>query len=410
MEARTFENASAMPAPTWYFLRMNDTTIEVAADLEPASDVDIEVDGVTLAETGAFDEALAAAQTAFDEVATPYLLNYGDEAAEELGGLALSEYQRALDAVETTRNLAESFEAGTGKDVSSWLAETAGQACALVAEEGVNASCALRILGIDGAANVASADIVAKDGANLVVTVMVDSPNEGTGLVGTTLRVFAGAGAHVRIQRVQTLDDSWTDIDDMGLFLDKDAVIEINQTVLGAGKSYTGLAGDLRGDGSDANVVARYLGHGEQELDFNYVLRHHGKKTTCNLYTNGVLAGTSVKTLRGTIDLIRGCKGAEGTETDNVLLVDKGVHNRTVPTILCNEDDVAGNHGATIGHIGSEQLFYLASRGLSQEEAEDMFVSAQLEDAYLNAPDDACAAAVMRLGSKLIENFEEVVA
>ena len=45
---------------------------------------------------------------------------------------------------------------------------------------------------------------------------------------------------------------------------------------------------------------------------------------------------------------------------------------------------------------------------LGMEAAEAMFVSAQLEDAYLNAPDEVCAAAVKRLGSQLVENFEEV--
>ena len=399
-----------MPAPTWRFLHMNDATVEIAEGFEPGGDVDIELDGAVLGEEGAFDDALAAAQEAFEATpaADPYLRNYGDEQADELGGLALSNYQRDLDAVEEQRSLAASFEQGMGEDVAQFLRDAAGEPCVICGVAGEETRAAVRVNAADGCINVAAVDVVAPAGSTLDVVITVDSPNAGKGVCGSSLRVFAGEGAKVTITRVQTLDDSYDDIDDMGLFLDASAQININQTVLGAGKSFTGLAGDLRGDSSDANVVTRYLGHGEQELDFNYILRHHGKKTTCNLYANGVLAGTSVKTLRGTIDLIRGCKGAEGQETDNVLLVDEGVHNRTVPTILCNEDDVAGNHGATIGHIAGEQLFYLASRGLSQEQAEGMFVSAQLEDAFLNAPDDVTAAAVKRLGLSLVDNFEEV--
>ena len=48
--------------------------------------------------------------------------------------------------------------------------------------------------------------------------------------------------------------------------------------------------------------------------------------------------------------------------------------------ILVAQDDVMGNHGATIGHIKADQLFYLESRGLSPEQAEQMFVTASLED------------------------------
>ena len=142
--------------------------------------------------------------------------------------------------------------------------------------------------------------------------------------------------------------------------------------------------------------------------DFNYELRHHGPKTQCNILANGVLAGTSKKTLRGTIDLVRGCKGAEGLERETVLLVDDGVQNKTVPVILCNEDDVAGNHGATIGHVRPEQMFYLASRGLSQEAAEAMFVRAIMEQAAIDAPCEAARAGVLRLGDSILPGFSDV--
>lgn len=67
-----------------------------------------------------------------------------------------------------------------------------------------------------------------------------------------------------------------------------------------------------------------------------------------------------------------------------------------------------GNHGATIGHIKADQLFYLESRGLSPEQAEQMFVTASLEDAWLNAADEVTKQAVVRLGNTLVNDFEEV--
>ncbi|MBQ9002104.1 MAG: SufD family Fe-S cluster assembly protein, partial [Eggerthellaceae bacterium] len=225
------------------------------------------------------------------------------------------------------------------------------------------------------------------------------------GVAGTTVRVFADVDARVNVVRTQALGDGFTDIDDMGVFAAERAQVDVRQTVLGAGETFTGLAGDLRGDASRIDIATRYLGHGDQAHDFNYIVRHHGQKTECDLQANGVLAGKSSKTLRGTIDLIRGAKGAQGNENETVLLVDDGVHNKTVPTILCNEDDVAGNHGATIGHIRDEQMFYLASRGLSREAAELMFVSAIMEGAAIDAPDDESRAAVVRLGETVDPGF-----
>ena len=139
-------------------------------------------------------------------------------------------------------------------------------------------------------------------------------------------------------------------------------------------------------------------------------MKHHGLKTECLIKANGVLTQHSKKVLRGTIDLIHGCKGSAGQENETVLLVDDDVENLTVPVILCNEDDVAGNHGATIGHVRAEQMFYLASRGLSKQAAEQMFVSALLEKAALNAAQNEGANSssyhgICRLGSNVIDDF-----
>lgn len=407
MTTQTFKGASAMPAPTWHFLRMNDVDIEIPADLAITHDAQIEG---ALTGGGAFEEAMDAAQVAYDAAFgdKPFLANYEDEQANRLGGLALSRYQKNADAAEAAKDLRATYEQGLGQEAGAWLRDVAGEPQAIVAAQGETRACSIKIDGVDGHVNATAIDLVAQAGATLDVNISVDSPTAGSGITGSTLRIFAAEGARVTVRRVQTLDDSWTDLDDMGLFLADSATIEVYQTVLGAGKTFTGLAGDLRGYASTANVYTHYLGHGQQQLDFNYILRHHGAKTTCKLYANGVLAGSSSKTLRGTIDLIRGGKGAVGQEIDNVLLVDEGVHNKTVPTILCNEDDVMGTHGATIGHIKPEQLFYLASRGLSQEQAEGMFITASLEDAWINAADEPTRQAVARLGNTLVENFEEV--
>ena len=119
-----------------------------------------------------------------------------------------------------------------------------------------------------------------------------------------------------------------------------------------------------------------------------------------------MLAGTSSKVLRGTIDLVHGCKGSEGTERETVLIASEGVDNKTVPTILCDEDDVAGNHGATIGHVRPDQLFYMMSRGISPEAAEALFLTAKLEDAALTAPTKNARAAVARLAERIASDFD----
>ena len=419
-QALTIERASAMPAPTWHFLKMNDTQLEIPEGLAISPAVTVEQPSDTRGAADAFESALAAAQADWEKLhpePTPQeraeLEAYMKaEADATYGGTAQSAYQIGADAMEEARSLSVAFENGVGDEAAAYLRYAAGERVVIEAAPGKSVEAQVIVSAVPNALSAAAIDIVAARNSSVNLSIVVDSPDgaaaDASGFAGSTVRVFADADARVSIVRTQTLDLGYTDIDDMGLFAHDRARIEVRQTVLGAGSTFTGLAGDLRGDSANITVDTRYLGHADQEHDFNYILRHHGTRTECDLNANGVLAGKSSKTLRGTIDLIRGAKGAQGSENETVLLVDEGVKNKTVPVILCNEDDVAGNHGATIGHIRDEQMLYLSCRGLSREEAERMFVGAIMEQAAIDAPDDASRAGVLRLGDSVVPGFSDL--
>ena len=77
--------------------------------------------------------------------------------------------------------------------------------------------------------------------------------------------------------------------------------------------------------------------------------------------------GSSEKIFKGTIDFDKGCCGAVGAENEDVLLIGEKVKNKTVPLILCAEEDVQGSHGASIGRVDEQHIFYMQSRGLPEE-------------------------------------------
>ncbi len=415
METTILHKVNAMPAPTWNRLHVNDTEVEIPQGLVPARSASVQADGSLLGNTDAFDLAMDRLQREIygekDENDTEEALSSPNETKEGIEQSALSSFQAISARREALQSVTAAFETGMGTEAFDYLRSAAGTPTVLAtAPNQREALAAIQVNGIDGGANVVAVDVVAAPGSDITVYLDLDSPDAGTGVVGSSLRVFAGRGSQVTIVSTQTLDDTWTALDDTGMVLDAHARIEVRHTVLGAGKSFTGLAGDLRGEASQTAIDTRYLGHNQQERDFNYTLRHRGAATVSNMNANGVLAGDSGKTLRGTIDFIRGCKGASGQEAETVLIVDDHASNRTVPVILCGEDDVAGNHGATIGHVRPGQLFYLQSRGLSPEAAEELFVRATLEEAAITAPDEAALIGVTRLGKALLGEFEEVCA
>ena len=418
MPGMTIRHASAMPAPTWSWLKMNDVTIQIPDDLERNCQVEIEA-GDTLDNTTSFEGSVAALQERIDSARTDKPADEramitaatgADRGAEELDIPALSTYEHRAVLSEIACDIANDFETGVGADMRAYLNFLAGGTAVLATEEGEEAEATIRVTTHEGEASGASIDIVAAPNSTFSIALSLDSAADAPAFMGSTMRVFAGAGARVDITVYLTASDAVTCVEDSGFVLDEGARVNVRHVVLGGGFTATGLAADLRGDRSRIDVDTSYLASGTQQRDFNYIIRHRGRKTVSNMDANGVLTGTSKKCLRGTIDLIHGAKGAEGNERETVLLASKGVDNKTVPNILCDEDDVAGNHGATIGHVRPDQLFYAACRGLSQEQAEALFLSAKLEDAALRAPNDAVRANVVRLGNQIIPHFEEEIA
>lgn len=418
MPGMTIRHASAMPAPTWSWLKMNDVTIQIPDDLERNCQVEIEA-GDTLDNTTSFEGSVAALQERIDSARTDKPADEramitaatgADRGAEELDIPALSTYEHRAVLSEIACDIANDFETGVGADMRAYLNFLAGGTAVLATEEGEEAEATIRVTTHEGEASGASIDIVAAPNSTFSIALSLDSAADAPAFMGSTMRVFAGAGARVDITVYLTASDAVTCVEDSGFVLDEGARVNVRHVVLGGGFTATGLAADLRGDRSRIDVDTSYLASGTQQRDFNYIIRHRGRKTVSNMDANGVLTGTSKKCLRGTIDLIHGAKGAEGNERETVLLASKGVDNKTVPNILCDEDDVAGNHGATIGHVRPDQLFYAACRGLSQEQTEALFLSAKLEDAALRAPNDAVRANVVRLGNQIIPHFEEEIA
>ena len=420
MDALVIKKANAMPAPTWSWLKMNETKVAVAAGLERDCQVVIENAGDLLETHASFEGAVEKLQQRVDarrggDADTRAILRAAqghDAGASDLDTPALSSYEKKVALSQIAGDVAADFETGVGRDARAYLNFLAGGTAVLATEPGDEASATVRVSARPGTSSSASIDVVAAEDSELDLAISIDAAcgADQAAFAGSALRVFAGERSRVNVTVYLTCGAGVTCVEDSGFILDDDARVTVRHVVLGGSFTATGLAADLRGDRSRIDIDTSYLGAGADERDFNYIVRHRGKKTECNLDANGVLTGTSKKILRGTIDLMHGAKGAQGNERETVLLANKGVDNKTVPMILCDEDDVAGNHGATIGHVRPEQLFYLASRGISPEDAERLFITASFEEAAINAPDQRTRASVTRLAAARGIEIEEAVA
>ncbi len=149
--------------------------------------------------------------------------------------------------------------------------------------------------------------------------------------------------------------------------------------IMGSGDCYADNTVELRGDKSVFSADFGYLGRNSQTIDMNLTVNQYGKETESKITASGALLDAAKKVFRGTIDFKKGSAGSVGSENETVLLLGDDVSNKTVPIILCAEENVDGSHGATIGELDDATLFYFESRGIERAEAERVMARAAIE-------------------------------
>ena len=224
-------------------------------------------------------------------------------------------------------------------------------------------------------------------------------------------RIVVETGAKLHLIEMLGVNEGQQHLESVGLEVHQDAAVDVKQYALGGSTIGLGLTANLVGARARLDLNNRYHATHEETLDINHLVRMRGTSTRALLTESGVLNEASKKTLRATIDLVRGAKDAQGNEIETVMILGDDVVNKTMPAILCDEDDVAGNHGATIGSVSPEQLDYLAARGLSHQAAEQMFIRALFEDAIINAPEEishrvAVERCEAELGAEIAHDYD----
>ena len=159
------------------------------------------------------------------------------------------------------------------------------------------------------------------------------------------------------------------------------------RVVLGGAESFDNCSVTLEGRESSFEANVCYRLDGTQKYDLNCEAIHTGKRTQSMISASGVLADRASKLMRGTIDFRTGCSGSVGNETEDVLLLSEEVRNQSVPVILCSEEDVVGNHGASIGRPDEDMLFYMGTRGVDEETACEMLAQAKIDSVIRKIPD-----------------------
>ena len=204
------------------------------------------------------------------------------------------------------------------------------------------------------------------------------SQSEHTGLSAVQTKLILEKDAKVTLVQIIRSKNAKTVLNDIGAKIADGAKLSVIHLFLGGDRVYNGCKAELIGKKSNFTADIAYTVADDCVLDMNYVALHEGKKSVSEIRTDGVLHENARKLFRGTIDFKKGAAGAVGNEKEDVLLLDDDVVNQTIPLILCAEEDVQGDHGATIGELDEETLFYFAARGMDSVTAENLLTREKL--------------------------------
>ncbi len=117
----------------------------------------------------------------------------------------------------------------------------------------------------------------------------------------------------------------------------------------------------------------------EHALDVDTEVVHRARDTFSRTFVKGVLDGTARASYVGRVLIEKGAKGADADLNEHAIVLSSTARAEAIPQLEVLENEVKAGHGATVGKIGEEELFYLATRGLPADEAKRLIVRGFLE-------------------------------
>jgi Fe-S cluster assembly protein SufD len=160
----------------------------------------------------------------------------------------------------------------------------------------------------------------------------------------------------------------------------RDAELDWVAGGFGSRKGKTRIQNDLAGQGATSRVTGAYFADGEQHLDYDTFQEHIAPHTTSDFAFKGALRDQATTVWRGMIRVEQEAQKTNAYQENRNLLLSKDAHADSIPGLEILANDVRCTHGATLGQVDRDQLFYLMSRGLSRPEAERLIVRGFFQD------------------------------
>ena len=186
----------------------------------------------------------------------------------------------------------------------------------------------------------------------------------------------------------------------------RDSLINWNVAAMDEADVYHDNTTNILGDGSEANLKIVTLGVKEQKTYFNSEVVNQGLSSKGDILQHGVLLDRSHIVFNGVGFIVKGATGSNAYQSSRMLTLSSEAKADANPMLLIDENDVMAGHGASLGRIDEEQLYYLQSRGLTRKESSRLLVHGFLSPVISELTVDKIKELVTILIDEKINNNE----
>ena len=205
-------------------------------------------------------------------------------------------------------------------------------------------------------------------------------------LVNTAVELFSRAGAQIQYVSLQRMGAGGFYLANQRTLAERDSTLDTLNVALGGSVGRIDLNARLLGPGANSDMLGLYFGDEDQHFDFNTSQDHVAPNARSDLLYKGALDGAARGVFRGIIRVHEGAQRTDAYQTNrNLILSDRAIAT-SLPNLEIEADDVRCSHGATVGQLDAEALFYLMSRGLNREQAERLVVLGFLGEVLSRLP------------------------
>jgi len=194
------------------------------------------------------------------------------------------------------------------------------------------------------------------------------------GYSNVVAELFVGDGAKLEYVSIQNLSRETWHFASHRATVGRDAELDWVAGGFGSKKGKIRIENDLAGQGGTSRVTGAYFADGAQHLDYDTLQRHIAPNTTSDFAFKGALRDKARAVWRGMIRVEEDAQKTNAYQENRNLLLSPDAHADSIPGLEIEANDVRCTHGATVGQVDRDQLFYLMARGLSRGEAERLIV------------------------------------